>query len=217
MTLQLKRNKSKDEGGSHGVGELHIRQNLQRQKDKSRKQFDMLDSNMSVSRMNFFPSATEEFQDGDATFKKFIMEGPPPDHESKGISMNDLAPEYKNAYQLSLTRPFFHKLGDMRNHHLEHLAPGTVLTTPLGKPKYAGQQANELSKWMNAEGTTRTKEETNAAMPTIRQVLRIDDTVGVDQMTKRGGGLPGDFNADLDKRPKPDKNAKLRHFKSYRP
>merc|ERR1719215_2306483 len=78
----------------------------------------------------------------------------------------------------------------------------------LGKQKYVGQQANELSQWMNAEGVTRMKEETNVGVPTVRQVLRVDDRIELEQMTKRSGGLPGDLEQDI--KLKRDPNAVLR-------
>merc|ERR1719356_28958 len=86
----------------------------------------------------------------------------------------------------------------------------------VGQPKYVGQQANELSKWMNAESMTRTKEELNSAVPTIRQVLRVDDRIELEQMTKRAGALPGVEEGDKDKKLKRDPKATLRHQTSYR-
>eukprot|EP00929_Paragymnodinium_shiwhaense_P016513 TRINITY_DN124924_c0_g1_i1.p2 TRINITY_DN124924_c0_g1~~TRINITY_DN124924_c0_g1_i1.p2 ORF type:complete len:215 (+),score=39.18 TRINITY_DN124924_c0_g1_i1:96-647(+) len=86
----------------------------------------------------------------------------------------------------------------------------------LGKPKYSGQQANELSKWMNAEGLTRVSEETNFGVPTMRQVLRIDDRIDVEQMTKRTGAMPGAMFMNEDKKPKIEAR-ELRHLKPYRP
>eukprot|EP00928_Gymnodinium_smaydae_P043655 TRINITY_DN29207_c0_g1_i1.p1 TRINITY_DN29207_c0_g1~~TRINITY_DN29207_c0_g1_i1.p1 ORF type:complete len:178 (+),score=45.98 TRINITY_DN29207_c0_g1_i1:166-699(+) len=86
----------------------------------------------------------------------------------------------------------------------------------LGGKKYVGQQANELSQWMNAEGVTRMKEETNVGVPTVRQVLRVDDRIELEQMTKRSGGLPGDLE-EQDHRMKRDPKALLRHMVSYRP
>mmetsp|Transcript_113572 Transcript_113572/g.220211 ORF Transcript_113572/g.220211 Transcript_113572/m.220211 type:complete len:172 (-) Transcript_113572:127-642(-) len=52
------------------------------------------------------------------------------------------------------------------------------------QPKFVGVQANELSKWMNAESITRHKEEMNVNLPTLRRVLKIDDAIPMRQMTK---------------------------------
>lgn len=85
------------------------------------------------------------------------------------------------------------------------------------EPKYVGQQANELSKWMNADHITRHKEESNLGVPTLRQVLKLDDEIGLGQMTKSQlCALPGDPTLS-DKGPRRDPNAKQRHVYSYRP
>merc|ERR1719181_1256098 len=85
------------------------------------------------------------------------------------------------------------------------------------QPKYVGQQANELSKWMNADHITRHQEESNPNVPTLRQVLKLDDEIEMGQMTKSQlCALPGDPTLS-DKGPRRDPNAKQRHQCSYRP
>eukprot|EP00437_Effrenium_voratum_P032935 CAMPEP_0181468142 /NCGR_PEP_ID=MMETSP1110-20121109/37341_1 /TAXON_ID=174948 /ORGANISM="Symbiodinium sp., Strain CCMP421" /LENGTH=101 /DNA_ID=CAMNT_0023592989 /DNA_START=126 /DNA_END=431 /DNA_ORIENTATION=+ len=82
---------------------------------------------------------------------------------------------------------------------------------------FVGQHANELSKFMNAETLTRQKEETNYAIPTLRQVIRVDDTIEMKQMVKSQlCALPSDPTL-REKGPRRDPNAKLRHMTSYRP
>lgn len=83
-------------------------------------------------------------------------------------------------------------------------------------PKFVGSNANELSKWMNADSIARHKEELNSEHPTLRQVMKIDDRVDMKQMTKsQMATLPldptsGAMNLRL------DPTAKLRHMQSYR-
>jgi hypothetical protein len=85
------------------------------------------------------------------------------------------------------------------------------------QPKYVGQQANELSKWMNADSITRHKEESNPTIPTLRQVLKLDDQIQLSQMTKSQlSSVPYDPTVTT----KPQKlpaHAKRRHMESYRP
>ena len=86
-----------------------------------------------------------------------------------------------------------------------------------GEGAFVGQHANELSKFMNAESLTRQKEETNYAIPTLRQVIRVDDTIEMKQMVKSQlCALPTDPTL-REKGPRRDPNAKLRHMTSYRP
>eukprot|EP00930_Biecheleria_cincta_P078490 TRINITY_DN65984_c0_g1_i1.p1 TRINITY_DN65984_c0_g1~~TRINITY_DN65984_c0_g1_i1.p1 ORF type:complete len:165 (-),score=27.09 TRINITY_DN65984_c0_g1_i1:106-600(-) len=86
-----------------------------------------------------------------------------------------------------------------------------------GDKAFVGQQANELSKFMSAESLTRAKEELNAALPTLRQVMRVDDQIDMKQMVKSQlCAFPGDPSSK-EKGPKRDPNAKLRHMTSYRP
>eukprot|EP00927_Polykrikos_kofoidii_P050218 TRINITY_DN44139_c0_g1_i1.p1 TRINITY_DN44139_c0_g1~~TRINITY_DN44139_c0_g1_i1.p1 ORF type:complete len:177 (+),score=40.00 TRINITY_DN44139_c0_g1_i1:65-595(+) len=87
--------------------------------------------------------------------------------------------------------------------------------TDFTKPKYVGQQATELNKWLNAEGITRVQEETNMGVPTVRQVLRVDDRIDLEQLTKRTSALPGDALDGEEKKLKRDQKAKLRHLESY--
>jgi len=83
------------------------------------------------------------------------------------------------------------------------------------KMKFVGQGANELSKWMNAERITRRREETNLAIPTLRQIMKVDDIIDMKQMTKSQlAALPAD--GGLDKGAKKDPLAKQRHVTSYR-
>mmetsp|Transcript_49416 Transcript_49416/g.152436 ORF Transcript_49416/g.152436 Transcript_49416/m.152436 type:complete len:186 (-) Transcript_49416:231-788(-) len=85
------------------------------------------------------------------------------------------------------------------------------------QPKYMGQQANELSKWTNAESITRFKEEMNVAVPTLRQVLKCDDGVSMRQMTKSQlAALPFD-PTDSKRAPRIDPEATQRPKISYRP
>mmetsp|Transcript_114923 Transcript_114923/g.245359 ORF Transcript_114923/g.245359 Transcript_114923/m.245359 type:complete len:173 (+) Transcript_114923:154-672(+) len=86
-----------------------------------------------------------------------------------------------------------------------------------GQPKYVGQQANELSKWMNAESITRHKEEMTLGVPTLRQILKVDDDIGMKQMTKSQlCALPSDPTVG-NHGPKWDPKANHRHMSSYRP
>eukprot|EP00418_Pyrodinium_bahamense_P081748 CAMPEP_0179064604 /NCGR_PEP_ID=MMETSP0796-20121207/28032_1 /TAXON_ID=73915 /ORGANISM="Pyrodinium bahamense, Strain pbaha01" /LENGTH=181 /DNA_ID=CAMNT_0020761553 /DNA_START=95 /DNA_END=640 /DNA_ORIENTATION=+ len=92
--------------------------------------------------------------------------------------------------------------------------PGKAVTID-SQPKYVGQQANELSKWMNAESISRYKEEMNLGVPTLRQVLKVDDDIGMRQMTKSQlAALPFD-PTDSRRGPKRDPTAKQRGA-SYR-
>merc|ERR1719237_426048 len=60
-------------------------------------------------------------------------------------------------------------------------------------PQFVGSQANELSKWMNAESITRHQEEMNLEHPTLRRVLKVDDSIDMNQMTKSQlCSIPGD-------------------------
>merc|ERR1719330_1781649 len=54
----------------------------------------------------------------------------------------------------------------------------------LERPKYVGQGATELSKHVNAESVARHQEETNYTIPTLRQILKVDDGIPLGQMTK---------------------------------
>eukprot|EP00415_Alexandrium_ostenfeldii_P002731 UN2731 len=84
------------------------------------------------------------------------------------------------------------------------------------KPKFVGAHANELSKWMNAESISRFKEETNVAAPTLRQVLKVDDAIGMRQMTKSQlAALPYD-PTDGRRGPRRDPECEMRNLK-YRP
>lgn len=79
------------------------------------------------------------------------------------------------------------------------------------------QNIARLSKFMNAESLTRQKEETNYAIPTLRQVIRVDDTIDMKKMVKSQlCALPTDPTLRA-KGPRRDPNAKLRHMTSYRP
>eukprot|EP00933_Yihiella_yeosuensis_P027726 TRINITY_DN21608_c0_g1_i2.p1 TRINITY_DN21608_c0_g1~~TRINITY_DN21608_c0_g1_i2.p1 ORF type:complete len:178 (+),score=38.44 TRINITY_DN21608_c0_g1_i2:85-618(+) len=79
------------------------------------------------------------------------------------------------------------------------------------------QGTNALDKYMNAEKITRAKEELNYDIPTLRQVLRVDDTIALTQMTKSQlCALPSDPSMGKDKTQKRDPRAKLRHMQSYR-
>jgi len=95
--------------------------------------------------------------------------------------------------------------------------PGITIDSDPNKPtKFVGQGANELSKWMNAESITRYKEETNLAVPTLRQIMKIDDVIGIQQMTKSQlCALPTDPTLN-ERGPRWDVNAKHRHLSSYR-
>mmetsp|Transcript_26424 Transcript_26424/g.55948 ORF Transcript_26424/g.55948 Transcript_26424/m.55948 type:complete len:233 (-) Transcript_26424:326-1024(-) len=104
-------------------------------------------------------------------------------------------------------------------------AHGTWIRRPVelwnartdGSMKFVGQGANELSKWMNAEHITRHKEEQNVHMPTLRQILKVDDDIGLGQMTKsQVCALPADSAAIGEKPAKLDPLAKQRHVTSYR-
>eukprot|EP00913_Durusdinium_trenchii_P016602 g15606.t1 len=60
-------------------------------------------------------------------------------------------------------------------------------------------------------------QETNYAIPTLRQVIRVDDTIEMKQMVKSQlCALPTDPTL-REKGPRRDPNAKLRHMTSYRP
>jgi len=81
-------------------------------------------------------------------------------------------------------------------------------------PKFVGSGANELSKWMNAESITRHQEEMNREHPTLRQVMKVDDSIDMKQMTKSSSSVqvdPTDARAL-----RLDPTAKLRHMQSYR-
>jgi len=85
------------------------------------------------------------------------------------------------------------------------------------QPKYVGQQANELTKWMNADSITRHKEEGNLKVPTLRQVLKVDDSISLKQMTKSQlSSMPFDPTVS-GKQPRMPANCKKRHTSSYRP
>lgn len=84
------------------------------------------------------------------------------------------------------------------------------------QPKYVGQSANELSKYLNAESISRRKEEQNLSVPTLRQVLRVDDNIDVKQMTKSQLAMCDD-PTDKKNKMRFDPNAKQRHVCSYRP
>merc|ERR1740138_269471 len=93
----------------------------------------------------------------------------------------------------------------------------TKLAVSDAQPKYVGQQANELSKWMNAESITRHTEETNLSVPTLRQVMKVDDEIGMKQMTKSQlCAMPSDPTQGHHG-PKWDPKANHRHMSSYRP
>mmetsp|Transcript_36420 Transcript_36420/g.58740 ORF Transcript_36420/g.58740 Transcript_36420/m.58740 type:complete len:189 (+) Transcript_36420:58-624(+) len=82
---------------------------------------------------------------------------------------------------------------------------------------YVGMNATELSKFTNAESISRRKEELNYAMPTLRQVLRVDDSIHLAQIVRSQlCALPGDPTS-RDKGPRRDPSASLRHMTSYRP
>eukprot|EP00931_Biecheleriopsis_adriatica_P025874 TRINITY_DN1579_c0_g1_i1.p1 TRINITY_DN1579_c0_g1~~TRINITY_DN1579_c0_g1_i1.p1 ORF type:complete len:154 (+),score=26.58 TRINITY_DN1579_c0_g1_i1:174-635(+) len=82
---------------------------------------------------------------------------------------------------------------------------------------FVAGNATELSKFMSAEGLTRSKEELNYAIPTLRQVMRVDDQIEMKQMVKSQlCAIPGDPTTK-EKGPRRDPNAKLRHMTSYRP
>jgi hypothetical protein len=94
----------------------------------------------------------------------------------------------------------------------------TVTMEDASQPKYVGQQANELSKYMNSESITRHNEECNLNVPTLRQVLKVDDGVSVKQMTKSQlAAVPFDPTVDREKRQQLPAHAKKRHLSSYRP
>merc|ERR1719197_224883 len=81
-------------------------------------------------------------------------------------------------------------------------------------PKFVGSGANELSKWMNAENITRHQEELGFEHPTLRQVMKVDDSIDMKQMTKSSSSVqvdPTDARAL-----RLDPTAKLRHMQSYR-
>merc|ERR1719199_416736 len=82
-------------------------------------------------------------------------------------------------------------------------------------PKFVGTSANELSKWMNAESITRHREESNREHPTLRQVMKVDDSINMRQMTKSQMS-----SIDVESAGKNfgqlDRTAKLRHMQSYR-
>lgn len=80
-------------------------------------------------------------------------------------------------------------------------------------PKFVGASANELSKWMNAESITRHREEMNRERPTLRQVMKVDDTINMHQMTKSQMSSLEDKGKNLGHI---DRSAKLRHMQSYR-
>eukprot|EP00416_Gambierdiscus_australes_P009352 CAMPEP_0171133352 /NCGR_PEP_ID=MMETSP0766_2-20121228/126137_1 /TAXON_ID=439317 /ORGANISM="Gambierdiscus australes, Strain CAWD 149" /LENGTH=179 /DNA_ID=CAMNT_0011596727 /DNA_START=51 /DNA_END=590 /DNA_ORIENTATION=+ len=85
------------------------------------------------------------------------------------------------------------------------------------QPRYVGQQANELSKWMNAESITRYKEEKDLGVPTLRQVLKVDDDIAMRQMTKSQlAALPWD-PLESKKGPREDPDAVKRYTSGYRP
>eukprot|EP00444_Apocalathium_aciculiferum_P000325 CAMPEP_0183409986 /NCGR_PEP_ID=MMETSP0370-20130417/19252_1 /TAXON_ID=268820 /ORGANISM="Peridinium aciculiferum, Strain PAER-2" /LENGTH=168 /DNA_ID=CAMNT_0025592763 /DNA_START=90 /DNA_END=596 /DNA_ORIENTATION=+ len=95
--------------------------------------------------------------------------------------------------------------------------PGDVwMAKNEGSQKFVGQGANELSKWMNAESITRHREESNMNQPTLRQILKVDDMIGISQMTKSQlCALPVDRSMN-DKSTKVEPGAKQRHMSSYR-
>mmetsp|Transcript_28513 Transcript_28513/g.90887 ORF Transcript_28513/g.90887 Transcript_28513/m.90887 type:complete len:172 (-) Transcript_28513:76-591(-) len=93
--------------------------------------------------------------------------------------------------------------------------PATAVTLD-SRPKYVGLQATELSRWMNAESITRHKEEKNLGMPTLRQVLKIDDEIAMRQMTKSQlAALPFD-PTDSKKMPRVDPSASQRYNLTFR-
>merc|ERR550525_1409893 len=86
----------------------------------------------------------------------------------------------------------------------------TKAVTFDSQPKYVGQQANELSKYMNAESITRFKEEKDLAVPTLRQILKVDDDIAMRQMTKSQlAALPRD-PTEARKGPRKDPDATWR-------
>lgn len=81
-------------------------------------------------------------------------------------------------------------------------------------PRFVGTKANELSKWLNAESMTRWAAEKNREYPTLRQVLRIDDHISMEQMTRNQAcALPDE---GLSKRKKAARKEGLRSSIRYR-
>lgn len=87
-----------------------------------------------------------------------------------------------------------------------------------GRPKFIGHKANELTKYMSSENITRHREEMNLAVPTLRQVLKVDDGIDMKQMTKSqlcAFSFDPTQSAEHRLRRLPEVQ-KLRHEKSYR-
>mmetsp|Transcript_17494 Transcript_17494/g.40764 ORF Transcript_17494/g.40764 Transcript_17494/m.40764 type:complete len:194 (+) Transcript_17494:145-726(+) len=84
------------------------------------------------------------------------------------------------------------------------------------QPKFVGANANELSKWTNAESITRYKEELNRGQPTLRQVLKVDDEIDMKQITKSQLCALDDDPTRSGKQLRLDPRAKKRFGASYR-
>jgi len=82
------------------------------------------------------------------------------------------------------------------------------------EPKFVGQGANELAQWKNADDISRRKEETNLALPTLRQVLKVDDRITLKQITGNQLSSLGEDPTDYNKLFNP--NAKKRYGFSWR-
>jgi hypothetical protein len=128
-----------------GLGELHIRNQLERKKEASLQHMTMMDRTLNRTRSTGFLAMSSTMSRNmnyvDNDFSGFIQKGP---------------------------------------------------AKSRGEPKFIGAKANELSKWLNAESITRHREEMDCSSFTIRQVMKVDDTIDAKQMTKSQGASLGD-------------------------
>lgn len=90
-------------------------------------------------------------------------------------------------------------------------------TRVLEQPKYVGQQANELTKFANAETILRHREESKLEQPTLRQILKVDDSISLQQMTKSQlNALPMDPTSVRNAPKLVVERDQIRHRDSYR-